>query len=161
MRAVVQRVSRAEVRILSESDAEDHDGAVVARRGFDGEGLVVLLGVTHEDGVEEADLLADRVWGQRILRGERSCAQADAPLVVVSQFTLYGDVRRGRRPSWSAAAPPAVSRPLYERFVSRLRAGGAQVHTGDFGAAMEVDLVNDGPVTLVVDTDELRRPRSR
>lgn len=153
MRAVIQRVSRAHVRLTGDDDP----GATAS--GFDGEGLVVLLGVTHEDTAEEAELLADKIVGLRILAGERSCAQAAASLLVVSQFTLHADVRRGRRPSWSRAAPGPVSEPLYESFVSALRRLGARVHTGSFGADMEVELVNDGPVTLVVDTDELRGPR--
>lgn len=156
MRAVIQRVGRAEVRILTDpSDPSDGPSS----EGFEGEGLVVLLGVTHDDGDAEAELLAEKVWGQRILSGERSCAQSGAPLLVVSQFTLYADVRRGRRPSWSAAAPGAVSEPLYLRFVEELRSRGAVVHTGRFGAPMEIEMVNDGPVTLIIDTDDLRRPR--
>lgn len=167
MRAVIQRVSRAEVRILdegpggepTEGDHTRESSRVLRRSGFDGEGLVVLLGVTHDDGEAEAVLLAEKIWTQRILAGERSCEQAGAPLLVVSQFTLYGDVRKGRRPSWSAAAAGPVSAPLYTRFVEILRERGATVHTGEFGAAMEVDLINDGPVTLIIDTEDLRRPR--
>lgn len=161
MRAVIQRVTRAEVRILAEHSGPESEDAprILRRSGFEEQGLVVLLGVTHEDGEDEAALMAEKIWTQRILDGGRSCADQGAPLLVVSQFTLYGDVRRGRRPSWSAAAPGPVSQPLYEHLVERLRARGAVVHTGDFGAPMEVELVNDGPVTLVIDTEDLRRPR--
>ncbi|WP_010525647.1 D-aminoacyl-tRNA deacylase [Nesterenkonia sp. F] len=153
MRAVIQRVSRAHVRLTGDDDPR------ATANGFDGRGLVVLLGVAHQDTAEEAELLADKVFRLRVLAGERSCEQAGAPLLVVSQFTLHGDVRRGRRPSWSRAAPGPVSEPLYETFVSALRRLGARVHTGSFGADMEIDMVNDGPVTLVVDTEELRGPR--
>nr|WP_156612189.1 D-aminoacyl-tRNA deacylase [Auraticoccus cholistanensis] len=116
-------------------------------------GLLVLVGVTHSDTVETAARLADKVWRLRVLEGERSCEQEDAPLLVVSQFTLYADTRKGRRPSWSAAAPGAVSQPLYEAVVRSLRELGATVETGVFGAHMDVRLVNDGPVTLVLDVD--------
>lgn len=158
MRALIQRAARAEVRAGRQVHDPSESGAA-GNSGFIGEGLVVLLGVTHSDTDQEALLLADKLFGLRVLSGERSCEQAGAPLLVISQFTLYGDARKGRRPSWSAAAPGPVSEPLYERFVELLRARGATVHTGDFGADMEVELVNDGPVTLMLDTDELARPR--
>lgn len=140
MRVVIQRASSAEVRVAD---------AVVGRlpRG----GLVVLIGVTHDDTEEVADRLADKVWQLRILDGERSAAEASAPVLVVSQFTLYADTRKGRRPSWSAAAPGPVSRPLVEAFVTALRRRGAEVETGVFGAQMEVALVNDGPVTITME----------
>lgn len=140
MRLVVQRVSRAAVSI---------DGEVV---GAIGPGLCVLVGATHTDTPADADRLADKVWGLRILDGERSASDVDAPLLVVSQFTLYADVRKGRRPSWSAAAPGAVSEPLVDAFVAALRRRGARVETGRFGAEMAVELVNDGPVTLTLDS---------
>lgn len=140
MRLVVQRVSRAAVSI---------DGEVV---GAIGPGLCVLVGATHADTPADADRLADKVWGLRILDGERSASDVDAPLLVVSQFTLYADVRKGRRPSWSAAAPGAVSEPLVDAFVAALRRRGAHVETGRFGAEMAVELVNDGPVTLTLDS---------
>ncbi|GAB3188981.1 D-aminoacyl-tRNA deacylase [Nesterenkonia suensis] len=152
MRAVIQRVSRAEVRA-----ARAEGGPLVS--GFDGEGLVVLIGVTHDDTEAEARLLAEKVWRLRILTEERSVEQAGAPVLAISQFTLYGDARKGRRPSWSGAAPSAVGEPRCRDFVEALRDFGAEVHTGVFGADMEVELVNHGPVTLVLDTDELRRPR--
>ena len=142
MRAVVQRVRRADVTV---------DGEVVG--AITEPGLLVLLGVTHGDTAAVADRLADKTWQLRILDGERSCADAAAPLLVVSQFTLYADTRKGRRPSWSAAAPGPVSEPLVEAYVAALRRRGAHVETGRFGAHMEVTLVNDGPVTLVLDMD--------
>lgn len=142
MRVVVQRVSRASVCV---------DGAVVGAIGEPG--LLVLVGVTHTDDASVADRLAEKTWQLRILDGERSCADLGAPLLVVSQFTLYADTRKGRRPSWNAAAPGPVSEPLVDAYVAALRARGARVETGRFGADMEVSLVNDGPVTLVLDLD--------
>ena len=115
-------------------------------------GLLVLVGVTHDDTAADAARLAEKVWTLRILDGERSAAQQEAPLLVVSQFTLYADTRKGRRPSWSAAAPRPVSEPLVEAFVAALRELGASVETGVFGADMQVSLTNDGPVTLVLDS---------
>lgn len=138
---MVQRVSRASVTV---------DGEVVGR--IDCPGLLVLLGVTHDDTAEAADRLADKIWTLRILEGERSCSDDNAPLLVVSQFTLYADTRKGRRPSWNAAAPRPVSEPLVDAFVAALRSRGATVGTGRFGAHMEVALVNDGPVTLILDS---------
>ncbi len=120
---------------------------------IDGPGLVVLLGVTHDDTAAVAERLADKIWSLRILDGELSCSDVDAPLLVVSQFTLYADVRKGRRPSWSDAAPANIGEPLVESFVSALRKRGATVETGRFGASMQVSLVNDGPVTLVIDSE--------
>lgn len=142
MRAVLQRVHSADVTV---------DGAVVG--AIDEPGLLVLVGVTHSDTPELAARLADKVWRLRILRDERSCEQTGAPLLVVSQFTLYADVAKGRRPSWGGAAPGPVSQPLFETFLTALRGLGARVETGVFGAQMDVRLVNDGPVTLVVDVD--------
>ena len=142
MRVVVQRASSGRVRV---------DGEVVGE--LPGPGLVVLVGVTHSDSPATAAKLADKVWNLRILSGEQSAAQLAAPLLVVSQFTLYADTRRGRRPSWGAAAPRPVSEPLVTAFVEALRALGATVVTGVFGAQMQVELINDGPVTLVVDSD--------
>jgi D-aminoacyl-tRNA deacylase len=141
MRLVVQRVTSARVEV---------DGEVVG--AIDRPGLLVLAGVTHEDQAASADRLAEKVWTLRILDGERSCQEENAPILVVSQFTLYADTRKGRRPSWSAAAPRAVSEPLIEAFVSSLRRRGAEVATGVFGAYMEVILTNDGPVTLILDS---------
>jgi len=142
MRAVVQRVRQADVSV---------DGEAVG--AITGPGLLVLLGVTHTDTAAVADRLAEKTWQLRILDGERSCADAGAPLLVVSQFTLYADTRKGRRPSWSAAAPGPVSEPLVEAYVAALRRRGAQVETGRFGAHMQVTLVNDGPVTLILEMD--------
>lgn len=122
---------------------------------IDGPGLLVLLGVTHEDTEAYARRLAERIWQLRILADERSCAELGAPILVVSQFTLYADTRKGRRPGWSAAAPRPVSEPLVDVFVAALRELGAQVETGEFGAMMQVSLVNDGPVTLVLDQPPL------
>lgn len=141
VRAVLQRVTQAAVRV---------DGRVVG--SIDEPGLVVLLGVTHDDTPGVADSLARKVLGLRVLRDERSAADVGAPLLVVSQFTLYADTRKGRRPSWSAAAPRSVAEPLYERFCVALEDAGATVARGVFGAMMEVSLVNDGPVTLVLDS---------
>jgi D-tyrosyl-tRNA(Tyr) deacylase len=144
VRAVVQRVSRAEVRV---------DGAVVGscRPAPGGQGLLVLLGVTHGDTAATAERLADKVWRLRILDDQRSASDVGAPVLVVSQFTLYADTRKGRRPSWSAAAPAPVSEPLVEAFCSSLHSLGAHVETGEFGAMMQVDLVNDGPVTILLE----------
>jgi D-tyrosyl-tRNA(Tyr) deacylase len=118
---------------------------------IDQPGLLVLVGVTHDDTPAHAATLARKVAGLRILRDERSVADTDAPVLVVSQFTLYGDTRKGRRPSWVAAAPGPVAEPLVDAVVAGLRAEGVRVETGRFGATMEVALVNDGPFTLVVD----------
>ncbi|GAA3530202.1 D-aminoacyl-tRNA deacylase [Nonomuraea rosea] len=114
-------------------------------------GLLVLVGVTHTDTRAEAAKLAAKLWGLRILHGEKSCSDVSAPLLVISQFTLYGDARKGRRPTWQAAAPGPVAEPLVEAVVAELRGLGAHVETGVFGADMRVSLVNDGPITLVLD----------
>ena len=144
MRAVVQRVTRASVTV---------DGEEV---GAIGRGLCVLVGVTHDDDVGRAERLADKVWQLRIFpddegRMDRSAADVGGEVLVVSQFTLYGDTRKGRRPSWVSAAPGPVAEPLVEAVAAALRARGASVATGRFGADMQVALVNDGPVTLVLD----------
>jgi D-aminoacyl-tRNA deacylase len=114
---------------------------------------LILAGVTHDDQPAAAERLAEKVWTLRILEGEKSCQEENAPILVVSQFTLYADTRKGRRPSWSAAAPRTISEPLIEAFVSTLRLLGAEVATGVFGAEMLVTLTNDGPVTLILDSD--------
>jgi len=114
-------------------------------------GLVVLIGVTHSDTPELAASLARKIYHLRILPGERSCAQTSAPLLVISQFTLYADLAKGRRPSWSAAAPGPVAEPLVDAVVRALRDLGARVETGTFGADMKVALLNDGPLTVVID----------
>ena len=140
MRAVVARVTRARVTV---------DGATVG--AIDEPGLLVLLGVHTEDTVEAADTMARKLHELRILRDEQSCATTGAPLLVVSQFTLYGDTRKGRRPSWTAAARPDVAEPLVDAVVRSLRARGATVACGVFGAMMAVESVNDGPCTVLVD----------
>ncbi len=140
MRAVVQRVERASVTVA---------GEVVGR--IDAPGLAVLVGVTHTDTAAVADKLAEKLWGLRILDGELSCSDAGAPLLVVSQFTLYGDARKGRRPTWAAAAPGSVAQPLVDAVVEGLRSRGATVATGIFGAQMSVELLNDGPFTVMLE----------
>ena len=126
------------------------DGEVVG--AIDRPGLVALVGVTHDDGPEQVKLMARKIAELRILRDEQSVTDAGAPVLVVSQFTLHADTRKGRRPSWSAAAPGPVAEPLIAALVHALRARGIEVEQGRFGAMMEVALVGDGPVTLVVDT---------
>jgi len=138
---VAARVSRAAVRV---------DGATVGE--IDGEGLLVLLGVHRDDTTEAAASMARKLHELRILVDERSCAEAGAPLLVISQFTLYGDVRKGRRPSWLAAARPEDAAPLVDAVVAALRERGAHVETGVFGAQMAVESVNDGPFTVLVET---------
>ena len=140
MRAVVQRVSRASVVV---------DGQVAG--AIEEPGLLVLVGVTHDDTPDQAGRLAAKLWGLRILDGEKSCSDIGAPLLVISQFTLYADLAKGRRPSWSAAAPGSVAEPLVGAVVQALRDLGARVGTGVFGADMKVSLVNDGPVTIILD----------
>lgn len=140
MRAVLQRVTSASVSV---------EGEVVG--AIDRPGLVALVGVTHDDGAAQVDALARKVSELRILRDERSVLDEGAPVLVVSQFTLYADTRKGRRPSWNNAAPGPVAEPLVDAVVAALRARGVEVATGRFGAMMEVTLVNDGPVTLIVD----------
>ena len=139
MRAVVQRVSSASVTV---------GGRVV---GAIDAGLLVLVGVTHTDDAQTAAALARKVHELRILAGERSAAEVGAPLLVVSQFTLYADTRKGRRPSWSPAAPGPVAEPLVDAVVADLRGRGARVETGIFGAAMQVASVNDGPFTVLLE----------
>ena len=141
MRAVLQRVTQASVTV---------DGEVVG--AIEEPGLLVLLGVTHDDTEETAERMAAKTWTLRVLRDELACSDLNAPLLVVSQFTLYADTRKGRRPSWSAAAPGALSEPLYDAFCLALEKLGARVERGRFGAAMAVALVNDGPFTVVLDS---------
>jgi D-tyrosyl-tRNA(Tyr) deacylase len=145
MRAIVQRVSRAQVAV---------DGEIVGEVGC---GLLVFLGVTHADAEEDADYLADKIAGLRVFEDEDGKMNLDVAAVsggilVVSQFTLYGDVRRGKRPSFDAAAPPEPARRLYEYFVACIRAAGLPCETGRFQEMMEVELVNDGPVTIRLDS---------
>lgn len=141
MRAVLQRASRASVVV---------DGAEVA--AFDRQGIVALVGVTHGDGPAEAALIARKIADVRILDDEQSVADAGAPVIVVSQFTLYGDAKKGRRPTWIAAAPGPVAEPLVDEVVAQLRERGIEVGTGVFGAHMDVSLTNDGPITLLLET---------
>lgn len=141
MRAVVQRVDGASVAVVTGSGTETV-GEII------GEGLCVLVGVTHEDTKEKAAQLARKLWSIRMLEGEKSCSEVNAPLLVISQFTLYGDARKGRRPTWNAAAPGSVAEPLVDEVVARLRALGARVETGRFGADMRVSLTNHGPFTV-------------
>ena len=145
MRAVIQRVSRAKVTVNGEITGEI------------GRGLLVLLGVGKEDTRADADYLAEKTIGLRIFEDQEgkmnlSVADIGGALLVVSQFTLYGDVRRGKRPSFDAAAPPQQARELYEYFVEKIRAAGLRCETGRFQEAMQVELVNEGPVTILLDS---------
>ncbi|UNZ18590.1 D-aminoacyl-tRNA deacylase [Streptomyces sp. 891-h] len=140
MRAVVQRVDGAHVTV---------DGETVGQ--IVGEGLCVLVGVTHDDTKEKAAQLARKLWSVRILHEEKSCSDIGAPLLVISQFTLYGDARKGRRPTWNGAAPGDVAEPMVDEVVAQLRALGATVATGVFGADMKVSLTNDGPFTVLLE----------
>lgn len=142
MRVLVQRVLSASVTV---------DGAVVGEITPDGQGLLALVGVTHDDDRATAGRLAEKLWQLRILDDERSAADVGAPILVVSQFTLYANTVKGRRPSWNAAAPGPVAEPLVTAFADTLRGLGADVATGVFGADMQVTLVNDGPVTLLLE----------
>lgn len=148
MRAVIQVVSSASVTVEERAVGE-----------ISGPGLLILLGVTVDDGPEQADALVQKIVNLRILGDEQSALELNTPVLVVSQFTLYADVRKGRRPSWSKAARPEQSEPLYEYFVERIRDQGLDVATGEFGAMMDVALVNSGPFTLVIDSDDLAAPR--
>ena len=140
VKAVVQRAAEASVQVNGETVGE-----------IAAPGLCVLVGVTHTDTVETARRLAEKLWTLRILAGEKSCADLAAPLLLISQFTLYGDARKGRRPSWTAAAPGPGAEPLVDAVVSTLRGLGATVGTGIFGADMKVRLVNDGPFTVLLE----------
>lgn len=142
MRVLVQRVSSASVTV---------DRQVVGAIRPEGQGLLAFVGVTHDDDVDKAQRLAEKLWQLRILDEERSAADIDAPILAVSQFTLYADTAKGRRPSWNAAAPGVVAEPLMAAFVERLQKLGASVQTGTFGAHMQVELVNDGPVTVLLE----------
>ncbi|SER75930.1 D-tyrosyl-tRNA(Tyr) deacylase [Propionibacterium cyclohexanicum] len=142
MRVLLQRAARAEVSI---------DGQVVG--SLPAEGLVALVGVTHGDDIATAHKLAAKTWTLRILDGERSAADLGAPILAISQFTLYADTHKGRRPSWSAAAPSPISEPIVDAYVEGLRALGAHVETGRFGATMQVSLVNDGPLTILLESE--------
>ena len=148
MRAVIQRVTQARVTVEGETVGEI------------GSGLVVLLGIAGDDSAQDIKYLAEKIAGLRLFddadgRMNLSVTDVDGSLLIVSQFTLYGDVRRGRRPSWSEAAPPEVAEPLYESFVSEARAVVPRVATGSFRRMMKVELVNDGPVTILLDSRKL------
>ena len=140
MRAVVQRVTRAAVTV---------DGEVVGR--IDAPGLLVLVGVTHDDGPVQVELVARKIAQLRIMRDEQAAADVGAPVLLVSQFTLYADTRKGRRPTWNAAAPGSVAEPLVDAVAQALRGHGIHVETGRFGADMAVELVNDGPTTILLE----------
>jgi len=142
MRVLVQRVTSASVSV---------GGEVVGAIRPDGQGLVALAGVTHTDTESIARRMAEKLWQLRILDDERSAADVCAPILVVSQFTLYANTVKGRRPTWNAAAPGAVAEPLVTVFSDALRELGAEVATGVFGADMQVELVNDGPVTVMLE----------
>ncbi len=142
MRVLVQRVTSARVVV---------DGAVVGAIDPVGQGLLALVGVTHSDDADTARRMAEKLWQLRILDDERSAADVAAPILVVSQFTLYANTVKGRRPSWNAAAPRAVAEPLVTAFGDQLRHLGAHVETGVFGADMQLELVNDGPVTVLLE----------
>ena len=148
MRALVQRVTAASVEV---------DGSRIA--DLTEPGLLVLVGVTHDDTMAGAARLAAKVAGARLLRGDRSALEAGAGMLVVSQFTLYADTRKGRRPSWSAAAPGRLAEPLVQAFADAVSALGLAVQTGRFGADMAVTLVNDGPVTVLFSEPPLPPPR--
>lgn len=139
----MQRVRGASVTV---------DGRTVGAIESTAQGLLALVGVTHSDDAGVARRMAEKLWRLRILDAERSAADAAAPILAVSQFTLYADTAKGRRPSWNAAAPGAVAEPLVEEFVAALRAQGANVQTGIFGADMQVSLTNDGPVTVLLES---------
>jgi D-aminoacyl-tRNA deacylase len=142
VRVLVQRVTSATVSV---------DARVVGSIRPTGQGLLALVGVTHDDDSGKARRLAEKLWQLRILDDQRSASDVNAPILVVSQFTLYADTAKGRRPSWNAAAPGPVAEPLLEVFVEALRGLGAEVATGVFGADMQVELVNDGPVTVLLE----------
>ena len=142
MRVLVQRISSARVSV---------DGEVVGAVRPNGQGLLAFVGVTHSDDVDKAQRLAEKLWQLRILDDERCAADVCAPILVVSQFTLYANTAKGRRPSWSAAAPGPVAEPLVTAFADALRGLGAHVETGVFGAHMQVELINDGPVTVLLE----------
>jgi D-tyrosyl-tRNA(Tyr) deacylase len=142
VRVLVQRVASAAVSV---------NGRVVGSIRPAGQGLLAFVGATHDDDVDKARRLAEKLWQLRVLDDQRSASDMHAPIMVVSQFTLYADTTKGRRPSWNAAAPSGVAEPLLDEFVQALRTLGAHVETGLFGADMRVELVNDGPVTVLLE----------
>ncbi len=142
MRVLVQRVASASVSV---------DGAVVGAIRPEGQGLLALVGITHEDDADKAAQLAEKLWQLRILDDEKSAADLAAPILVVSQFTLYANTKKGRRPAWNAAAPGGIAEPIVTAFADALRNLGAHVEMGVFGADMQVELINDGPVTVLLE----------
>jgi D-tyrosyl-tRNA(Tyr) deacylase len=142
MRVLVQRVTSARVVV---------GGEIVGEIDPVGQGLLAFVGVTHTDDSALVTKMAEKLWRLRILEGERSAADVGAPILVVSQFTLYANTAKGRRPSWNAAAPVSVAEPLVDQFVAELAVIGAHVRTGVFGADMRVELINDGPVTVLLE----------
>jgi len=142
MRVLVQRVSSATVSV-------EHQ--VVGSIRPESQGLLAFIGVTHDDDIDKARRLAEKLWQLRILDGDQSAADISAPVMVVSQFTLYANTAKGRRPSWNTAAPGAVAEPLITAFAQALEQLGADVQTGTFGAHMQVELINDGPVTVLLE----------
>ncbi|AMW21723.1 D-aminoacyl-tRNA deacylase [Mycobacteroides chelonae] len=142
MRVLVQRVTSAAVSV---------EGEVVGAIRPEGQGLLALVGVTHDDDAQTAAQLAEKLWRLRILDEEKSAADVGAPVLVVSQFTLYANTKKGRRPAWNAAAPGSVAEPIVAAFADALRNLGAQVEAGIFGAHMQVELINDGPVTVLLE----------
>ncbi|MEE9243594.1 MAG: D-aminoacyl-tRNA deacylase [Mycobacterium sp.] len=142
MRVLVQRVISARVTAEGDLTGEIHP---------DGQGLLALVGVTHTDALDKAQRMAEKLWKLRILDDELSASDVAAPILVVSQFTLYGNTAKGRRPTWNAAAPAVVAEPLVDAFAKALTDLGAQVQTGAFGAHMQVELINDGPVTVLLE----------
>lgn len=142
MRILVQRVTSARVVVAGDTVGEIRPQT---------QGLVALVGVTHDDDAAKSQRLAEKLWALRILDDEKSASDIGAPILVVSQFTLYGNTTKGRRPTWNAAAPAVVAEPLVDAFAATLTALGAHVQTGVFGADMQVELVNDGPVTVLLE----------
>ena len=142
MRAVVQRAARASVQVAGETVAE-----------LPRPGLLALVGITHDDGPEQVAYISRKISELRILPQERSALEAAAPVLLISQFTLYANTRKGRRPSWNGAAPGPVAEPLVEALAADLRARGIEVFTGVFGADMLVEFANNGPVTIILDTE--------
>jgi D-aminoacyl-tRNA deacylase len=142
MRILVQRVTSASVAV---------GGEVVGAIRPDGQGLLALVGITHTDDPAKAQRLAEKLWQLRILDDDKAASDVGAPILVISQFTLYANTAKGRRPTWNAAAPGAVAEPLVAVFADTLRQLGARVETGVFGADMQVELVNDGPVTVLLE----------
>ncbi|MCT7656894.1 D-aminoacyl-tRNA deacylase [Mycobacterium deserti] len=143
MRVLVQRVTSASVTV---------GGEVVGAIRPQSQGLLALVGVTHDDDAAKAQRLAEKTWQLRILDGEKSASDVNAPILVISQFTLYANTAKGRRPAWNAAAPAAVAEPVVTSFAQALRELGATVATGVFGAHMQVELINDGPVTVLLES---------